>query len=274
MEFEVASIRPAEPGSFIFPTINMAVDDTAVPPGGRLTADFPLRVYIEFAYKIMPTPEQEQAMFAHLPKWVSDDKFVIRAEAVENPTKDQLRLMMQSLLANRFKLAVHFEARTVPVLAIVLINPGKTGPRLRPHSEGLACDCRWIAPPDRSSPTVPPGGFVPECGYAQAIDGPNHTVLLGSRNTTIGQIADYLGSLGTLGRPVVDRTGLDGRFDFSLSWLHERSGPSPSGADAQLDPGGPSLFEALKDQLGLKLKPVNAPVSVLVIDHVEPPSPN
>ena len=213
-------------------------------------------------------------MFAHLPKWVSDDKFVIRAEAVENPTKDQLRLMMQSLLANRFKLAVHFEARTVPVLAIVLINPGKTGPRLRPHSEGLACDCRWIAPPDRSSPTVPPGGFVPECGYAQAIDGPNHTVLLGSRNTTIGQIADYLGSLGTLGRPVVDRTGLDGRFDFSLSWLHERSGPSPSGADAQLDPGGPSLFEALKDQLGLKLKPVNAPVSVLVIDHVEPPSPN
>ena len=274
MEFDVASIRPAEPGSFFPSNINMAIDDTVLPPGGRLSADFPLRVYIEFAYKIMPAPEQEHAMLAHLPKWVSEDKFVIQAKATGNPTKDQMRLMMQSLLADRFKLAAHFEMREAPALALVLLRPRQPGPRLRPHAEGLACDAKWIAPPDRSAPTVPPGGFLPECGYTQAIDGPSHTVVLGSRNTTIEQIADYLASLGSFGRPLVDQTGLSGRFDFSLSWQLEHSSPSNPGSDSQPDPMGPALLEAMKEQLGLKLKPVTAPVQVLVIDHVEQPSPN
>ena len=236
MEFDVASIRPAQPGSFFPPNINMDVDDTDLPPGGRLRADFPLRVYLEFAYKIMPAPEQEQAMLSHLPNWVSEDKFVIQAKATSNPTKDQMRLMMQSLLADRFKLAAHFEMREAPALALVLLRPKQPGPRLRSHAEGLACDAKWIAPPDRSAPTVPPGEFVPECGYTQVIDGPNHTVVPGSRNTTIEQIADYLASLGSFGRPLVDQTGLSGRFDFSLSWQLEYSSPSNPGSDRRPDP--------------------------------------
>ena len=274
MEFEVASIRPAGTGAFVPPNFGLNIDDGPIPPGGLFTADFPLAIYIGFAYKIMPTSEQEQTMVAHLPKWVASDSFVIQAKAEGSPTKDQMRLMVQSLLADRFKLAVHFETRTIPALALVPLKPGQTGPRLRPHAEGLACDAKWIAPPDRGSPSVAPGGFMPVCGSVQGISGPNHTVILGARNITLAQIADYLPSVQDFGRPVLDQTGLSGAFDFSLNWLHERSGPSPSGADAQLDPGGPSLFEALKDQLGLRLKPVNTPVQVLVIDHVEPPSPN
>jgi bla regulator protein blaR1 len=75
------------------------------------------------------------------------------------------------------------------------------------------------------------------------------------------------------GRPVVDQTGLAGSYDFSLNWLPDRSG-NPSGTTEPLDTQGPSFEEAFKDQLGLKLKPIKAPIQILVIDHVEQPSPN
>src|ERR1035441_7466177 len=71
-----------------------------------------------------------------------------------NPSKDQMRLMMQSLLAERFKLAVHFETHDVPVMALVLVEPGKLGFRLRPHSQGPPCDAK-IPPVDHNSPKIP-----------------------------------------------------------------------------------------------------------------------
>jgi uncharacterized protein (TIGR03435 family) len=87
-------------------------------------------------------------------------------------------------------------------------------------------------------------------------------------------IADSLASLGHLGRPVVDQTGLSGRFDFTLEWTPESNGPAQSRADAPLDSQGATFLEALKDQLGMKLKATKAPMDVLVIDHVERPSEN
>ena len=184
------------------------------------------------------------------------------------------RLMMQSLLADRFKLAVHFETREVPVLALVLVKPGRTGPRLRPHGDGLACDAKWVAPPDRSSPFVAPGAFMPSCGAVGAITGPNNTVLLGARDTSTQLLANFLPAVQDLGRAVVDRTGLSGKFDFSLNWTPEPNRPTPLGADAPPDTGGTTLIEALKEQLGLKLEPAKAQIQILVIDHVERPSPN
>jgi uncharacterized protein (TIGR03435 family) len=274
MTFDVASIRPAEPSTFTPPNFALNVDNTSIPPGGRFSADFPLGAYIEFAYKIMLTQEQKETMLTHLPKWVATDSFVVQARAAGNPTKDQMRLMMQSLLADRFKLAVHFETRIVPVLALMTLKPGQTGPRLRRHTEGLACDAKWIAPPVRNSRSIPPGGFLPDCGSVQAIAGPGQTVLLGARNITLEHIASYLPSVRDFGRPVLDQTGLNGTFDFSLNWVPEPKGPLSSLAGAQADTEGPDLMEALKEQLGLKLKPTKAPVKTLVIDHVEEPSPN
>jgi uncharacterized protein (TIGR03435 family) len=96
----------------------MDIEDTPISPGGRFSALSPLQDYIEFAYKIMPTRKQEDAMLAHLPKWVSTDRFDIEAKAEGDPNKDEMRLMLRSLLADRFKLVAHFETHEVPVLAL------------------------------------------------------------------------------------------------------------------------------------------------------------
>jgi uncharacterized protein (TIGR03435 family) len=124
---------------------------------------------------------------------------------------------------------------------------------------------------------VAPGGFLPECGFIEAISGPNHTVILGARNVPLRSIAAYLGSLppvAEFGRRVVDQTRLTGTFDFSLNWLQEREGPLDAGASQPADAEGPSFSEALRNQLGLKLKPTKAAIQTLIIDHVEQPSPN
>jgi uncharacterized protein (TIGR03435 family) len=277
MSFDVASIRQSKPGIFA-PMPNFALDngDSYTPfadPGGRFTADFPLPVYIQFAYKLSLTPEQTDSMLAHLPKWVATDYFEIHAKVEGNPTKDQMRLMMQSLLADRFKLAVHFETQQVPVFALVLQKPGRTGPKLRPHSDGPPCDVHMPTPAPGSAANSD-GVFPRICDAFIKIPAPNHEILLGSRNTTMKLIADSLPSLGGLGRPVVDQTGLNGRFDFTLRWAPESSGPAQSGADAPPDSPGTTFLEALKDQLGIKLKPAKAPLDVLVVDHVERPLGN
>src|SRR5580658_5634043 len=85
-----------------------------------------------------------------LAKIVGNDFFDIEAQAPGNPTKDQMRLMIQSLLAERFKLAVHFETRDAPVFALTLVKPGKTGPKLLPHSEGPPCPD--YTPPELGAP--------------------------------------------------------------------------------------------------------------------------
>jgi bla regulator protein BlaR1 len=228
-------------------------------------------MYIQFAYKL--SVFQDQAAFDHMPKWATAESFDIEAKApTTDATKDQMRLMMQSLLADRFKLVVHFEAHDVPVMALVLVNPGKLGPRLRAHSEGPACDAK-IPPADHSSPKIP-DVWMPVCGTTQMLDWANQTVILGSRNTTMDIFADWVPLLETLDRPVVNHTGLTGRFDIELNFTPPWKMPKEQSTDAQLDLTGPTFLEALKDQLGLKLVSTRAPVPTLVIDHVEQPSPN
>ena len=108
LTFDVASVKPAKPPRLPnFPLNN----GDAKPPGGRFSASFSLPAYILFAYKL--DAFQGKEMNAQLPKWASED-YAIDAEAEGNPTKDQMRLMMQSLLADRFKLKVHFETQGSP----------------------------------------------------------------------------------------------------------------------------------------------------------------
>ena len=273
-EFEVASIHFSKPGAFLRPNIVLNGEDTPVPPGGLFIADFPLQVFIEFAWKIMPSHEQEEAMLAHLPKWVATDRFVIQAKFTGDPTKDQIRLMMQSLLADRFKLAAHFENRDTPVFALELDKQGKLGPRIRSHAEGPPCTKALAVPLDRTSPSVAPGGFLPQCGRVQETNGPNHTLLLAARNITLDHLAGYLSDFEDPGRPILNQTGLSGAWDFSLNWLPDRSGFSTPSNGQPTDADGPSFFQALKDQLGPKLQPAWASIPILIIDHIEQPSPN
>jgi uncharacterized protein (TIGR03435 family) len=202
-------------------------------------------------------------MLARLPKWVSSDSFTVQARAEGNPTKDQMRLMMQSLLAERFQLAVHFETRQVPVFALALLKPRKTGPKLRPHADGPPCDA--------ASPEV----FPPVCDVYSMITNPSsHIRRAGSRNTTIALLAGAIPSFGSVDRPVLDETGLSGRFDFTLEWTPETNGPPSPNPNASAESDGPTFLDALREQLGLKLESTKGPVRTLVVDHVERPSEN
>jgi uncharacterized protein (TIGR03435 family) len=128
-------------------------------------------------------------MVAHLPKWFSEDSYVINAQAEGDPTKDQMRLMMQSLLADRFKLAVHFERQELPVLALGLDKPEKTGPKLYPHSKGLLCDGPFPRNVIVAAPTKSTDVFPPFCGKVLKIGLPNGSILMGGRDLTMAQIA-------------------------------------------------------------------------------------
>jgi len=125
--FEVASVKPM--AYELRHTPNFPLDNrNGFVPGGRFSAAFPLWAYITFAYKLPPA----QQVPAGLPGWVNNwdnALYGIEARTPSSSTKDQMRLMMQALLADRFKLAVHFETREVPVFALTLIKPGQTGPK-------------------------------------------------------------------------------------------------------------------------------------------------
>jgi uncharacterized protein (TIGR03435 family) len=212
MAFEVASVRPSNPDKFTPPAFALDAGDSYASTGGRFSADFPLWVYITFAYKLTLTPDQNQAMVQHLPKWVASDRFNIQAKAEGNPTKDQMRLMMQALLADRFQLAVHFETQEVPVFVLTLAKSGKLGPNLRPHADGPPCD------------VVDASVFPPRCDlYGRTISG--KVTKMGARNTTMDMLANGVSSMGSLGRPVVNQTGLHGPVDFTLEWIPERAVP-------------------------------------------------
>jgi uncharacterized protein (TIGR03435 family) len=272
LSFEVASIKEGNPDKFTPPNVPLGYSDFfgVANPHGRFVAQFPLEAYIAFAYKLWPSRELREAMLAHSPKWVSTDAYAINAQAEGSPTKDQMRLMIQSLLAERFKLAVHFERQDISVLALVLDKPGTTGAKLYPHAQGPPCDV--LKPPTVQMTQTPTSdAFLPavNCDNVQAIDRPNNSVVMAGRNLSLDQIAATLSQLsGYFAQPVVDQTGLGGRFDFTLEWTRESNNPVPP------EPQGTTIQEALQDQLGLKLKSTKVSMETLVIDHVERPSDN
>lgn len=248
MSFDVASVKLTTGDAFHLPAFPL--DNGNAPPnsGGRFSGVFPLQVYIQFAYK--------PARTGTLPQWVQTEVFDIEARSSNpNATKDQFRLMMQSLLADRFKLAVHFETPVVPAFAMTLAKPGKTGPQLQPHREGTPC-------------TAPVAGakrpVEGTCGLFYVLKSATG-MHAESHNMSADVLAESLSLMGDLGRVVVNQTGLSGNFDFSLDW-------APDSPEARAE--GPSFLTAIREQLGLKLESTKAPVRSLVVDHVERPSEN
>jgi uncharacterized protein (TIGR03435 family) len=279
-EFDVASVRPAPPDAphrgyeiIINPLLNPYAEDA--PPKGLVSANAAVVNYIIFAYKIYDVNQMHQ-LSQHLPAWARSDDYVIEARAVGSPTRDQTRLMMQSLLADRFHLALHIESRPLPVYALLLDKPGKPGPQLQPHPADVPCPVPSSDSPDAPSakpaPNSPP---PPICGMSTWRVGP--LVHLRMLNVTMEQIAGLLDGvgiiLGDMGqRTLVDQTGLSGRFDLNLEFLPEQMDASRSSSDS--DDFGPSVTAAFKSQLGLRLLKQTAPVNVYVVDHIERPSDN
>jgi len=269
-KFEVASIKPNNSGDPPYSNFPLGPGDVYVRNGGFFSATgFPLSLYIAFAYKTIGN--QAQYLQPQLPDWAKTERFDIQARTEGDPGKDGMRLMMRSLLADRFKLATHYENREVPVFAFVLSKSGKTGPQLRPHLDKSPCPTEQ---PTLSTPAIVDGVPVFCNGIYPLPPSVPGRLRFGGRNVTIGFIADTFSAGTNLGRPMVDQTGLSGRFDFTLEWTPERRVQAPSGADVDPDSSGPSFEEALREQLGIKLQSQKGSVSVLVVDHVERPSAN
>jgi uncharacterized protein (TIGR03435 family) len=274
--FDVASIKQdtAVPSNdTVHSNIPLSSQGFFSPTGGLLQAtNFPLIRYIIFAYKL--TPEQVHSVRSQLPKWASTARYDIEARASGNPTKDEFRIMMQALLADRFKLRVHLETRSLPIFALVLEKRGKLGPQLKAHPLGAACST--APPPGPNSIAKVEGGFPEVCGEELGFALPNSPgqVWMGARDLAMETIAASMNDgddpFTGIDRPVVDQTGLTGTFDFHIEFVPQ-SNPN---SKLEPDPSGPTFVEALKDQLGLKLRAQTGPVLLMLIDHVEQPSPN
>src|ERR1700733_8867858 len=289
LEFDVASVRqnksddrPSSTFSLdngnVYSTVNKG--DVFAPRGSYFAAtNQPLWHYITFAYNLSGT--QELALrfsyFAGLsskaPPWVtggfdvSADRFDITARSDGLPTKDQMRLRMQALLADRFQLMVHHETRQAPIFALVLTKPGQTGAELVPHPPNDACAVEPAVEAGDSTPIVPArrsaSGQLPRvCGViAHLATGAVGHIRFGGRGVMLNLLASSLPTMtgmAVIPRPVIDETGLNGTFDFTLDWVPEFNAPS--------DATGPNFREGLKEQLGLKLEPRQGPVDILVID--------
>lgn len=267
MEFEVVSIHPTKPGEFTPPNFDLTAGKNWW-PNSLFRADFPVLIYIAFAYDLFPTSAEAESLLTHQPNWVSEEGMAIRMRASGNPTKDQARLMMQSMLAERFKLAIHFEMREVPVVALTLIRPGKLGPKIHPHAQGPPCDVPVTSQAKGSANGL---DLTPSwCGMWQTVYKPYHTELDGARDVSMSQIAAYLSLQGGLDRPMVDQTGLTGSYDFSIQWTKESSASDAGAADSLAT----TFLAALREQFGMKLVRTTAAVRVPVIDHIERPSEN
>jgi len=273
LQFEVASIKPNRTGS--------GQVSIGIQPGGRFQANnVTLRELIRVAYQVQPF------QIVGGPSWMTSDRFDVQAKAEgEFPAAPPIpgrppgvpQRMLQGLLRDRFQFVAHTETRDMPTYDLVLARrDGRTGERLKASD----LDCAAIAAArgrGGAAPAPPPGaqggrGGFGGCGMrigpgALSGNGVDMTFLANSLSQMVQRI-------------VTDKTGLSGNYEFEISFTPDGpqpgpGGPLPGGAVAPpVDPNAPSIYTALQEQLGLRLEGSRAPVSVLVVDKAEPPSPD
>jgi uncharacterized protein (TIGR03435 family) len=262
-QFEVASIKPAT---------GVGMRAIRATPGRVNVDNMPLRRLIFVAYKA------QDFQITGGPAWINTDLWSIEATAEGSMRGDRFPLMLQTLLEDRFQLKIHRETREGSVYELTVLD---TGSKLRPTKEGSCIPIELKKPTAVPDPSQPP--------------------VCGGRNSTATETgAESLESLGMpltdqpgvpfqsltgelsmlLGRTVINKTGLTGRFDFHLEWTPDAAGGSGPAASNDLatlaaaDAGGTTIFTAVQMQLGLKLKSAKGPVEVLVVDHAEKPTGN
>ena len=263
-EFEVAVIKPSAPNE---------------PPGGRIipsgqvdVQSITLKTLIIIAWNLNPN---DNDALVGAPKWLDSDKFDITAKAPATSATtnngipfdiDDLRVMLQKLLIERFKMVVHMEDRPVNAYTLVAANP-----KMKKADPLNRTGCKNGPGPDGKDPRIA---------------NPILARLVSCQNITMAQFADQLPNLagGYIFNPVLDGTGLEGAWDFTLSFSTANvfqggagaggrggnAAPSTGDASTASDPSGAlSIFDAISKQLGLKLEKQKRPLPVLVIDHVE-----
>lgn len=225
-------------------------------PGGRFVATATVKMLVGTAYGVT-----DSRLFGG-PGWIDSDRFDIEARSQDMgavPDRERMMAMVRSLLEDRFRLKVHHETRELPVYELTV---AKSGLKIK-------------LSPDQSEPLPPPPG---ELGT-----GPGRGSLSFNSAGTLNAIAIRLGpfvnSLSQqLGRPVVDKTGLTGLYDFALKWTPDSTqaadAPGPSQNTLAPDSSAPSIFTAIQEQLGLRMASARAPQDVIFIDSVEHPLEN
>jgi uncharacterized protein (TIGR03435 family) len=285
--FEVASVKPAEPQSPGMIRIRMSGGPGTPDPGQLTYTNVSLKNILMNAYAV-------KGYQLSGPKWLDSERFDIVAKIPMGATKEQFRLMLQNLLAERFKLTLHHETKELPMYALVV---GKGGAKLKESVDDDAA-----ASGAASSPPPPPGSDgagpvrlrVGADGMPQLPPGMGKNgmmmMMTNGRLRAVGNrqpVAALTEMLGNqLGYPVVDATGLKANYDFTLDFAPDgMNGPmgmmpppppphdgAPGGGAPMAsapDMGGPTIFTALQEQLGLKLEQRKDPVDLLVIDRLE-----
>jgi uncharacterized protein (TIGR03435 family) len=253
VRFEVATVKPSNE--------NMRWNRQGIYPNGRyLAINMPLIVTIASAYGVRTDQIREG------PSWISSERFDIEAKAEQATamrfSRENMQLMLRSLLADRFKLLVRQEETGVRAFELVVARPDR---RLGTHMSVAKADCsgRQRDTTGRLSPSG--SSSTPSCGIVM-----NQGSLTGLNATAAGLAASLAVPLGST---VIDRTGLVGAFDFNLQWgdaplgsLENRSGESNT--------QGPSIFTAIEQQLGLRLRPSHSQADTIIVEHVEAPTPD
>lgn len=290
--FEVATVKASAPPEMGRIRVGMHGGPGAQDPGRFTCENCNLSMLITTAYDID---------FINIsgPDFMNSQRFDIVAKVPEGATKEQFRVMLQNLLIERFKLAVHHDKKDMPIYELTVAKNGpklkaSTGPAESPNLEGRGAGAAPPPPVPRDMGRGPDGGpQLPPGRYPIMMMGPK-----GARARQVDQsmpeFAKWLQRL--VGRPVNDATGLTGKYDIELSFSQSGGGammimggkgagplpppppgPAPGGAGGSGGPesasmpedNGPTIFAALQEQLGLKLEPKKGPVDVLVVDHIE-----
>lgn len=257
--FDAVSIRPNDSG-----TGNISVGPV---PGGFRGTNTPLFFLITTAYEVQPF------QIEGLPDWVRQDRYDVVARindsAPDAASRGAVASALRALLADRLKLVARWETQERPVYALVrLRQDGALGPALKRS----AIDCEAMraaglaaAQEGRPAPPPPPANTPDRVACGLRNTG-GRIIFGGNRLSTFtGALSGFLGN--EIGRMVIDRTGLDGTWDFEFAYAPERLSTTNTS-----ESGLPSIFTAIEEQLGLRLESTKAPVQVLVVESIQRPT--
>ena len=255
LRFEVASVKPNTSGQIS--------QSSHIGKGSVVTTNLRMRALIATTYGVRPD------RIVGSPAWFDRERFDITARAPVDTPDNLLRPMLRTLLAERFRFVFHTELREMPVYALVVDRGnGRPGPNLIASTQ-CDPDAMTTLGPRTGDPALPIGKRP--CTVISGFDGRGTAYVTGGARP-IAAVVEALqnpGLQGMVDRPVVDRTGLVGTYDFDLRFAAPRLGAaSPDALNL------PSIFTALQEQLGLKLERSRGAVEMFVIDSVERPTPD
>lgn len=268
--FEVATVKPAEMPGPGRGGVRFG------PSGGPGTSDpgrihyvlMTLRDLLRFAYNVKPYQISG-------PDWLDGQRFDVTATMPPDTSKERFRFMLQNLLAERFKMAIHHDTKELPMYSLVV---AKGGPKMKESTDAPAPPLDSTNPPPPGSPPLATRSGL----LTMFLTGHDRTI---AHQQTMQDVANWLSV--EVGRPVTDNTGLTAKYDFTVTYSREGlearrlpmagmpvtvalppPGAAPAPAPAS-DSDAANLFQALQSQLGLRLEAKKGPVDVIVVDHAE-----